>query len=84
MATISQQPKVELKVTFQITEAEARAIDGLVGYDFDGFVKAFYTQLGESYLKPHEAGLRTFFESIRNEMPAILDRTDKARKAFQA
>lgn len=84
MAKISQQPQVNLSLTFTISEAEARALNGLTGYDFDSFVRTFYEKLGTHYLRPHEDGLRQFFESIRENIPPILARADAARKAFNA
>lgn len=60
-----------------------RAMDALVGYGVDGFLEVFYTKLGKAYMKPHEAGLRSLFESIRGTVPGILQRTDAARKAFE-
>jgi hypothetical protein len=83
MAAIEGRPKIELQVTIALTEAEARALDGLVGYGDDAFVKAFYESLGQHYLKPHEAGLRSLFRSVRAQLPCVLDRVNAARKAFE-
>lgn len=83
MAKIVQRPDVKLEVVFACTEPEARALDALVGYGDDAFVEAFYEKLGKHYMEPHEKGLRSFFQSIRDQMPAILSRTDEARKVFQ-
>ncbi len=82
MAKITQNPKVDLTVTFTITESEARALDALVGYDFDSFVNVFYEKMGKHYMKPHEDGLREFFKSVRDFMPPILHRTNDAREVF--
>lgn len=82
MAKISQQPRVNLELTFTVNESEARALDALVGYGVDGFLETFYGQMGKAYLQPHEQGLRTLFESIRENVPNILRRADAARKAF--
>lgn len=79
---IAQQPTVSLNVTIQLNEAEARALDGLVGYGVDGFIDLFYKNLGDHYLKPHEAGLRSLFEDLRQTLPSMLSRADEARKAF--
>lgn len=62
---------VKLTATLVIDEAETRALDGLVGYKFEDFVTTFYEELGSHYLKPHEAGLRSFFESVRETVPTI-------------
>lgn len=83
MATIDSRPTIELKVTFALTEPEARAFDALVGYGDDAFIKHFYEGLGQAYLKQHEQGLRSLFKSVREQLPYVLSRADRARKAFQ-
>ena len=82
MAKIVQQSKVEVSATFVLGEQEMRALDALAGYGTDAFLKVFYKEMGEHYVKPHEQGLRTLFESIRDNIPYILRRADKARAAF--
>ncbi len=90
MANLDPRASISLTVQFTVTEEEARALDALVGYGDDSFIKAyeehffkvFYKQLGENYMKPHEQGLRTFFKSIRSMMPGILERANKAREQF--
>jgi len=82
MAEIEQRPTITLEATLRITEAEVRALDALVGYGDDAFVKVFYEHLGKSYMQPHEAGLRLFFKSVRALVPGILRRTDDARLVF--
>lgn len=73
---------VELKLTFELDEVEARALDALAGYGDDAFVKAFYELLGKHYMQEHESGLRSFLKSIRQSVPGHLVRIDNARKAF--
>jgi hypothetical protein len=82
MAEIIQLPKVEVTATMSFSEAELRALDALVGYGSDAFLKVFYEKLGKHYMQPHEAGLRTLFESVRGVVPGILSRTDDARRVF--
>jgi hypothetical protein len=82
MAKITERPHITLHVDFSVNEAEARALDALVGYGDDAFIKQFYEKLGAAYLEQHEAGLRSFFTSVRQFMPHILHRTDKARETF--
>ncbi len=82
MASIDIRPTVEAKITITLTEDEARALDALVGYGDDAFVKVFYEKLGEHYMKPHEGGLRSLFKSVRSFMPGVLSRADAARAAF--
>ncbi len=83
MAKVIQQSDVQLSVLLKLSEPEARALDALVGYGFDSFIKVFYEHLGKHYMEPHEAGLRSLFESVRKEIPPVLGRADKARLAFK-
>lgn len=91
MAKLDVKASVTVTIQFTISEEEARALDALVGYgdkeflkEYDEhFFKIFYSRLGEHYMKPHEKGLRSVFQNIRETMPNLLQRADKARKAFQ-
>ena len=84
MATFTQLPAtITVEATLKVGEAELRALDALVGYGDDAFLKFFYSNLGTAYMKPHEAGLRSLFKAIRNQVPPVLDRIDNARKAFE-
>jgi hypothetical protein len=69
-------------VFMKLTESEARALDALVGYGFKETIKVFYEHLGTSYMKPHEKGLESLFDSVRKEIPRHLSRIDKTRKGF--
>lgn len=84
MATFKPRGAVSTEITFTVTEEEARALDALVGYGFDGFIKVFYQHMGQHYMKPHEAGLRSLFKAIREEIPIVLARADLARAAFNS
>jgi hypothetical protein len=79
---IQGQAKLELNVTISLTEEEARALEALSCYGDDAFVRVFYRELGETYMKPHERGLRSLLNSVRSEMPIILERSTKSRKVF--
>lgn len=83
MAKIVQGAKVEMTLTFTVNESEARALDALVGYSDEAFLRTFYGHLGKSYLEPHEAGLLSLFDSIRESVPSYLRRADNARNAFK-
>ena len=82
MAQIIQAPQVEVHATMTFSESELRALDALVGYGFDPFIKVFYEKMGKHYMQPYEAGMRSVFESIRAVVPGILHRTDDARRVF--
>lgn len=85
MAKVTQQPNVELSLTFTINEGEARALDALAGYGDDAFIKVFYDnydKLGQAYMRDHEKSLREFLTTCREFLPPALSRLDNARKGF--
>lgn len=82
MAKIEGRATLTVEVPFVLTEVEARALEALAGYGADAVVKAAYEKLGRAYLEPHEAGLRSLFDSVRLQIPDILRRTTDARNAF--
>ena len=82
MAKLEAKTKLDLSVSFTVNESELRALDALAGYGDDAFIEMFYKNLGEAYMKPHEAGMREFLKSIRSMASPVLSQTDKARKAF--
>lgn len=85
MAILRGQGTLKAEVVMVLTEAEAGALDALVGYGFEPFKKVFFKELGEAYMKPYEAGLKSLFESIRTgdaSVSGILDRARDARKVF--
>lgn len=76
------EPKATLTFTCNLTlsESETRALDAMVGYGFDAFTKVFYEHLGKAYLKEHESGLKSLFETIQENIPIQLSQIDKARQ----
>lgn len=82
MSRLAQMPRVELDVALKLNESEVRALDALAGYGIKPFLEVFYAHMGQHYLKPHEAGLRSLFETIQSELPAIIRRQTAARQAF--
>lgn len=82
--TVRSSAKIEGRVLLSLTEEEARALDAIVGYGPNEFVKWFYKNLGTVYLKPHEIAMRSLFETLRTELPQHLSKFDKARNVFEA
>lgn len=82
MAAIKGEPRIGLEVTLTLSELECRALLALTGYSDADFLRVFYANLGEHYLKPNEAGLLFFFRSIRELLPAEICKVDAARAAF--
>jgi hypothetical protein len=74
---------VSATAIIEFNEIELRALDGLTGYSMDGFLKTFYKEMGEHYLKPHEAGLRSAFARIRSTVPEALEDIDEMRRLFR-
>jgi hypothetical protein len=69
-----------LSAGFKLSEVEMRALDALTGYGDDAFIKVFKTQLGAHYMRDHEAGLRSFFATVRREVLPALGDIDRARR----
>lgn len=79
---ITEHPKIDLNLSFTINEKEAKALDALVGYDFNNFLKVFKTNLGEHYMNGHEETLKEIFYKFRNEISPALSKLETARKVF--
>lgn len=83
MAKVEQRPTVGVQAVFVLDEVEMRALDAPVGYGVEAFLGTFYVHMGRHYLEPHEAGLRSLFQSVGEQIPRILSRTDDARAVFE-
>jgi hypothetical protein len=77
---ITSKPTVTVEATIRLNEQEIAALDALAGYGTEAFLKVFYEKLGQSYLKPHEDGLRSVFETVRKYAGPALSRAYRARK----
>jgi hypothetical protein len=75
------KPKVTFTVPTELTEGELRALDALVGYGFDNFIKMFYSGLGKHYMQPYEADLKLLFQKVESLRPQI-DKINKARESL--
>ena len=73
---------VEFKVDLRLTEVEARALDGLTRYGFEAFLKVFKEKLGTAYIRDHEAGLKSFFDTVRSDIIPALHDVDEAKRAI--
>mgnify|MGYP007076387306 CR=1 FL=1 len=82
MSRLTQIPRVEVSVNLELTMAEVQALDALAGYGSKAFLKVFYEHMGQAYLKPHEKGLVSLFATIQENLPAIINRYNNARRAF--
>jgi len=82
MAHVIPKSTIELEITLKISESEARALEAMIGYGADSFMKVFYNHMGKHYLGPHEHGMREFFKTINSNIHAPLAKIDRAREAF--
>jgi hypothetical protein len=81
--------RTRVGITFQATVTVDRemmgALDALVGYGDDAFIKAFKEKLGVAYIGPYETGLKRFFKAIRDEvLPAFHDVQQAERDMIDA
>ncbi len=76
---LSGRLAVSFDSVLHLSEVEMRALDALVGYGTDEFIKAFYEKLGQAYMRDHEQGLRSLFEGIRLQVRPELARIDEVR-----
>ena len=82
MANVTAHARVEMQATFVFSEAEVRALRAITMYGDRAFLKMFYEHLGKTELYPHEAGVRSLFKSVNEQVGDLLSRTDDARKVF--
>ena len=71
--------EITVTATMILSEHELCALDALAGYGDDAFLKAFYAEMGESYLKPHEQGLRSLFDNVRKVCGPARNQVERAR-----
>jgi len=73
---------IDVRADMQLNESECRALEALVGYGDDAFIKAFKDSLGKHYIRDHEAGLRSVFSKIRSTAIPALRRVDDTRRVI--
>ena len=71
---------VSYEVTMTLSEEEARALDAVLGYSEDDFLKVFYEHLGTAYLKRHEDGFRRLSDNVRTIIRPQLAHIDEIRR----
>jgi hypothetical protein len=84
MAKAISKPVLSVSITFEVNEAEARALDALAGYGDDGFIQMFYSSLGKHYMQPYEQGLRSFLKTVGASVAPALNQIDEARRLLEA
>lgn len=83
MKKVKSQSTFETKIYLELSEVEARALSVLPSYGTKNFLDFFYVKLGRHYLEPHEKGLVSLFETIKEELPKHLQKADKVRNILE-
>jgi hypothetical protein len=83
MSKISLSHNITISAKIELNESELRALDALIGYGTDPFLKVFYKHMGKHYLEPYENGLRALFKNIGETVRPPLARIDKARRLLK-
>lgn len=80
MAEVRNKADLQFSTTLTLNEVEIRALDALVGYGDDAFLKVFKEKLGAAYIRDHEGGLRSVFAAIRRDVLPALAEIQQARR----
>lgn len=82
MANTSLKSELDLQITvkLEMTLAEARALNEITKYGSKPFLEWFYRNLGKHYMKPHEKGLISLFDTIDKDLQQKLYDADKIIK----
>ena len=80
MAEIRPTARVTCEATFVLNEIECRALDALIGYGIEPFLKVFYEKMGRTYMEPHEQGLRDLFAKFGKAVHPALEDVQAARQ----
>ena len=89
MAKLEEKPRLELEVTLRLNEAEARFLEGLSVLDHKKLLEHIRQFVGTHYTEGRSSGgfdgkgFLSLMESIRDQLPAMLDRMDSVRGVFQ-
>jgi len=71
--------QVSYGASIQLTEIELRALEAMVGYGYDSFIKAFKEKLGSHYMNGYEKGMKQLFEDVRDQVGPALRKIDRLR-----
>ena len=71
-----------VQALIEFDEIELRALDAIMGYGAESFVKVFYEHMGKSYLKPNEGGVHSLFKTLGPPVAEALQKIDAARQVL--
>lgn len=79
MAQLKPQPNLSITFTLELSETEIQALHALTAYGTEKFLDNFYKYFGRTVLHPHEKGLISVFETLRNDADKLLEAAKSAR-----
>ncbi len=82
MNKIKSTSKLDFKLTLELNEIEANALNQICKYDSKDFLKVFYEHMGKSYLEPYEDGIISLFKTVKEELDIHLYKIKKVRKVL--
>ena len=84
MAEINTNSKItmDVKIHLTLTLEEAKALSNITVYGHKPFTDWFYRNLGKTYLKPHENGLISLFNTIKSDLEKQLHNVDEIYNAI--
>ncbi|NEI70987.1 hypothetical protein GR212_15510 [Rhizobium lusitanum] len=68
MASAINKATVAFSTTLTLNESEIQALEALVCYGADSFLKVFKENLGTAYIRNHEEGIRSLFDAINRDV----------------
>ena len=74
--------QIDFAIRFNLTVTEAKALEALVCYGIDSFLEVFYAKMGKAYLQPHEKGLISLFEKIKNDLSSEVEKIETAKQGI--
>ena len=80
IAKLTTTPTVSLELQLTISEGEARALDAIIGYGSEAFIRVFKEHLGSCYIEPYEKHVISLFNSLQPILSSAIHQADEARK----
>ena len=74
---------VTIMATLELDEREIRALDAIVGYGVESFLRVFKEQLGKGYIRGYEGGVASLFKAVDECCKPAIAQVDKARRLLK-
>ena len=82
MGKIKSTSNLDFKLTLELNEMEANALNQICNYESKDFLKVFYEHMGKSYLQPYEDGIISLFKTVKEELGQHIYKINKVRKVL--